>query len=110
MDRRITIQRRTVTTGADGGEVVTWADEREQWAERETPAATERFAERERVASADTLFKLRWNDAVMDNTTTLNHRIMYRERWYEILAVVEIGRRDGIWIACASRTDMGGEP
>lgn len=110
LDRRITIQTRAVSYDADGGEVITWDNTREQWAERETPGATERFVDAQRVANVDTLFRLRWNDDVMNNTTALTNRIMYRDRWYEILAVVEIGRREGIWIACTSRADMGGEP
>lgn len=110
MDRRITVEKRTVTIGTDGGEIITWNKAYEKWAERETQSATERFITSERIADVNTLFRLRWDEEASRLITPQDYRLVYRDRWYEILAVVEIGRREGMWIGCASRGDVGGVP
>ena len=109
LDRKITLQQIVVVRGNSGGESVTWEDMYDLFAERETTAATERFAASQRIAEVDTLYRVRWNSSTkLINPKT--HRITYRSRWYEILAVVEIGRNEGAWIACKSRGDLGGTP
>lgn len=110
LDRRITIQVRTVVTDALGGETETWADEFPVWAERETQSATERFVTVQKVADVNTLFRIRWVENIANDVGPKTHRLTYRGRVYEILAVVEIGRREGMWIGCASRADTGGTP
>lgn len=110
LDRRITVQVRSVTRDATGGEVETWTNAYDIWAERETTGATERFAASQRIADVDTLFRIRWNDDVERLVTPQSHRITYRGRWYEVLGVVEIGRREGLWLPTKSRGDLGGVP
>lgn len=109
LDRKITVQTRTVARGNSGGEVVSWSNAYTLFAERETTAATERFAASQSFADVDTLFRIRWNSTTKQ-INPKQHRITYRNRWYEVLAVVEIGRNEGAWIACKSRGDLGGTP
>lgn len=109
-DRQLTIQLATRTRNAVGEEVVSWSNWANVWAARETQTATERFIASQPYAEVDTLWRCGWNSAIMEQLSPKNHRILYRDRVYDILGVVEIGRQAETHIPTKARTDAGGEP
>ena len=108
LDRPITIEAVTYTTSGDGSQVESWAQIASCFAERESQSAMERFAAAQTIAEIDTLWRIRWNDDLMVVLDPKLHRIKYRDRAYNILGLVEIGRKEGVHIPCKSRGDTGG--
>jgi len=108
LDRQIEIEVVSYTTQPDGSQVETWAYLARCFAERETQGAMERFAAAQTIADVDTLWRIRWNDALMRVLDPKLHRIVYRDRAYNILGLIEIGRKEGVHIPCKSRGDTGG--
>jgi SPP1 family predicted phage head-tail adaptor len=104
LDRSIVIQART-QTGQDshGAPVYTWA---KIHAADTIPAAvepvngSERFAGQQLVGEAITVFRVRYRSGV----TVLN-RIVYDGRDWDIVAVREVGRRDGLLIDAKARAE-----
>lgn len=109
-DRLLTIQSATRTRNSVGEEVVSWATFATVWATRETQTATERFLGAQPFAEVDTLWRCGWNVDIMSVLSPKNHRIVYRDRVFDILGVVEIGRREEAHIPTKARTDGGGQP
>lgn len=85
MDRRIVIQRRTVTRDALGGVTETWANEARVWAE--IPRQTGNEAT---IADADRgqetrQFRIRHRAVIAADT----HRISYQSKIYDIRHIAE---------------------
>jgi SPP1 family predicted phage head-tail adaptor len=110
LDRQITIEAVTYTTADDGSQVESWATLTTCFAQRETQSAIERFAAAQTVAEVDTLWRIRWNNDLMQVLSPKLHRIVYRDQTYNILGLVEIGRKEGVHVPCKSRGDAGGTP
>ncbi len=111
LDRRITIERRTVAQNSFGEENETWSNAGELWAEKRHERVLERFASQQRYASAEVAFRVRWFPLIPTVTAALDdYRITYEGREYNILGIDEIGRREGAHVVCVSRTDKGGTP
>lgn len=103
LDRRITIQRFTATTDALGGEVKTWIDIATVWASVEwvkDGERRERLQLSEVAASAEVRFQIRWGLGV-----TVEDRVFYDGRAWEITAVKEIGRRVGQELTARARAE-----
>lgn len=98
LDRRITIQRKSVTQSDSGEEVVTWTDVDTVYAEKVENRGDERFAAQQLVGHAIVTFRIRWSDTVKEVTD--EHKIVFDGRDYDITAVREIGRRVGIEMDC----------
>lgn len=94
LDRRITIQGNTPTASDSGGDVDNWADVATVYAEKVENRGDERFATQQLVGHAVVTFRIRWSDTV--KVVTDKHRIVFDGRTYNITAVREIGRREGI--------------
>jgi SPP1 family predicted phage head-tail adaptor len=92
-DRLITIQGKTATADSFGEPIEAWVDVDTVWAEKKDLRGTELFAARQEVASVDTRFRILYRTDV----TALN-RILYEGIYYDIAAVLEIGRREGLEI------------
>jgi SPP1 family predicted phage head-tail adaptor len=102
LDRRIGIERATVTTDAAGGEVQTWTTVAEVWARVDWVKDGERFRAAEIAAYAEVRFTIRWGFGV-----TATDRILWEGRTYEIVAPPkEIGRREGQEISAVARGDL----
>ena len=88
LDRRITIQSRTLTKDATGGRVETWADSAEVWAQRMPVSASEStLADAERP---ETRVRFRIRHMTLDATT---NRIVYGGAAHEIIGIQEDGGR-----------------
>lgn len=102
LDRRITVERATITTDAAGGEVQDWTAIATVWAEVLPISDGERWRASEVAAHVTTRFRIRWGLGV-----TVEDRIVYEGRVYEIVGVKEIGRREGQEITAAARAEVG---
>lgn len=94
LDRKITIERATVTTGALGGETRTWATYATAWAEYTPVSDGERWRAGQMGATATARFVVRWSSALA--LVTEADRIVHDGRTFGIVGVKEIGRRVGI--------------
>ena len=117
LDRRITIQRFTTTYSPSGEPIETWTDlVSRRWAEVRPVRGDERFSAPQLAAKEQVEFRIRWGAAVAD--VNPRDRIVYpavqpgspaeeidEARLYDILAVHEISRRDGLRIIAARRVD-----
>jgi head-tail adaptor len=104
LDRRVTVEARA-TTQSDTGEVVEgWSTIQTLFMGKRDVRAMERFTGTERVAEIDTVFTARWLP-LMTYLQPDTHRLVYRSRVYEILGVTELGRTEGVEIACKARAE-----
>ena len=110
LDRRVVIQRLTVTTNEVGEQVDTWSELATVWSERSPRGVVQKFNANQVYAEVDTVFRTRWYPWA----TTLDpmeHRLVYRSRVYDIHGTEEIGRREGVMILTKARSDNeSGEP
>lgn len=97
MDRKLTIQARTLSQDGTGGRVETWADAYDVWAELIEMRAAEMVAAQSERTHALMKFRIRWK-AIAAGT----HRILYRLKFYNILSIVEDGRNDRLVLTCES--------
>lgn len=100
LDRRITIERATVTTDVLGGEVLTWGTLATVWAQVIPVSDGERWRAEEVAATATHWFRIRWGVGVMPTD-----RIVYEGDVYLISGVKEIGRHDGQEITASARAE-----
>jgi SPP1 family predicted phage head-tail adaptor len=88
LDRRITIQRVTTAPNAFNEPVETWIDVATVWAQQRPNRGSERFSAQEINGRAVLTFHIRYRGDV-----TVQNRILYRGRSWNILDIREIGRR-----------------
>jgi SPP1 family predicted phage head-tail adaptor len=103
LDRRITLQRATRAQDATGQEVETWATLAEVWGSKRDVSDSERVAAAEVSAEITTRFQIRWDSSWSDLNP--KDRVVYNGRTYDISSVKEIGRREGLEITAAARSD-----
>lgn len=106
LDRRITIQRATLSQNKFGEDV-------EVWGELATVSAMakplsdgerrERMVAGEVSATAETRFTIRWSTTV--ESVNPKDRIIYGGMTWDIWSTKELGRREGIEITAAARAD-----
>lgn len=100
LDRRITIQRKNSIQNQYGEPIETWIDVATVWAEKRDLRGTERYAAQQDIAEVDTRFRLwyRRGFSAMD-------RILCEGRTYEIVQVIELGRREGLDVMAKGRAE-----
>lgn len=103
LDRRITLQRATVTRDEYNAEVSTWATLATVAASYEPIKDGERFRAGERAADMSTRFQVRYSSDV--SGLTAEDRLIFEGRTYEIEHVKEIGRREGLELTTVARGD-----
>lgn len=103
LNRRITIERATLTTNALNEQVPTWATLTTVWASKKDVSDSERIAAAEVRAAITTRFQIRLSSKVADLNP--KDRISFEGRVYEIFAVKEIWRNAGLEITAAARVD-----
>ena len=101
LDRRIGILRATTTQDAFNAAIETWSEVLSVWASKEDVSDGERFRAGGLSASRLTRFQVRWSAAA--NEITPKDRISFDGLLYDILAVKELDRRNGIEITAATR-------
>ena len=102
MDRRVTIQARAAALDAagTGEDVGTWSNVVTVWAQvtpvggRETAGAVQRYGE------ADVRFRIRWRTGL-----TIEHRLVFESRKYDILSIDEVGRHELLDIFAKARAE-----
>jgi len=99
LDRRVTIQRRTLTRNGKGESIESFADLATIWAQRLDIRAREFFAGQQLQGDVNTRFRIRYRDDV-----TVLDRLVCEGRTYDIQQVSEIGRREGLEIFCRAFT------
>ena len=93
MDRRIIFAIRSETQNSLGEMIETWPVFATVWAQVKNMAGREKIDANARRADADVQFMILW---LADVVPTM--RIVFDGRNYDILAIAEIGRRDGLRI------------
>lgn len=106
-DRRIVIEAPTSTLDDYGGEIVTWGVLATRWASVRPVSDRERFANSEIEASITHRFEVLY-DATLWGNLDPKCRIIFDNRYHEIVAVKEIGTRVGIEISATARSERAG--
>lgn len=104
LDRRIRLERKSVTYSASGEPQEGWATLATRWAEARPLRGTERFSDPQLIAKGFTTFRLRWSGDVA-GVTPLD-RVIFGGRIYDVAGVRELGRRVGIEIDAVVRADV----
>jgi SPP1 family predicted phage head-tail adaptor len=110
LDRRIQVQLATPVKDSAGDPVDTWADAFKLWAKKVDGRPTEdpAVATAQQVLRAvDTVFTVRFNEK-SSGIGPESHRVVYRNRIYEIVGLGEGDREDAIRLLCSSRPDQRG--
>jgi SPP1 family predicted phage head-tail adaptor len=100
LDRRVSVQARTVTRDENtGAEVETWATVAQLWASVRDQVMGARETESLQVASLgqQTRIRLRWTSTDISPET---HRILYGSRLLQIVVAAEVGRREFLDLVC----------
>jgi SPP1 family predicted phage head-tail adaptor len=104
LDRKIDIQRKTVTVSPSGAPIETWNNlAANRWAYVAPASGDERFSDPQLAAKQQVEFGIRYSADVADLNPL--DRISYGASIYDIHAVHEIGRREGFKIIAVRRAD-----
>ena len=116
LDRRITIMRATESQSASGEPQIVWSILAGRWASVRPLSGSERWAAPQVIAQDQVEFQVRWSADILDLTP--RDRIVYPAldvgdpldeipdtHIYELLAVNEVGRREGFKLIATRRTD-----
>lgn len=103
LDRRITLERAIETRDAFNNPILTWSTLATRWASVEHIRDTERWTAQEVGAAATLRFQIRWSSTVAD--LNAKDRVVYQGNEHDIMAVKELGRREGLEITAAARSD-----
>lgn len=106
LDRRIVIQRYTVTRDEYNAEVPAWTDLATRWAKYEPVSDGERLRAGERASEIGARFTIRWSQVLADLNP--KDQVIFQGRTYPITRVKEIGRRVGLEITVTGRDDQDG--
>jgi SPP1 family predicted phage head-tail adaptor len=98
-NRKILIQKVTVTTGETGQPVETWTTYREKWARLTYESGLERFEADKETAVNVVKFWIRY-----ESTITEQMRVYYSGCYYDILHIEEVGRRQYLILKCQKKT------
>lgn len=102
MDRRITLQSRTLGRGSEGGSTVTWSDVTTLWAETVQPASGSEInrGENDRTVIRQN-FRIRFYPGISATT----HRIVYAGQTYNLIHAAEEGRKAYHLLTCEYTED-----
>ena len=98
MDRRITVQVRSLSKDAAGGRVESWSDAFQCWAELVSNASNEGVTAGAERSSSDKQFRIRYRSNIESGT----HRVLYQLKFYDITGIEEEGRQDRLLLTCRS--------
>jgi SPP1 family predicted phage head-tail adaptor len=90
MSERCTLLRKSASRDALGGEVITWVEDREVWAQVTPVSGREYFASLQVVAESAVTFRMHYEDA---SDVTDEWRITWRAQQYDILNVGDLEAR-----------------
>lgn len=101
LDRRITIQRNGSSQSDSGEPIESWSDVATVRAQKIEARGDERFSKAQLVGTINRSFRIRWSSQISDITDI--DRVLFDTVPHEIIAIREIGRREGIEIDCTAR-------
>jgi head-tail adaptor len=104
LDRRVTLHRAGAVENEHGDMVQGWSELATVWASVRPSPGSERLASAEAAANAPTVVTIRWSSIVADLSPA--DRLEYpvgSGRFFNIVSVVELGRRDGLQLAAIGR-------
>lgn len=93
LDRRLTIEQYTEAQDAYGEAIKTWSVLETVWAQVSPVRGSERYVAQQVSGEAEMRFRLRYRADVTDKM-----RLYCENVYYNITAVLEIGRREGLEI------------
>jgi SPP1 family predicted phage head-tail adaptor len=96
MDRRVTLQSRTVSRDATGAGIETFATLATVWAERRNMAGREQQMSGSETAMADAVYRIRWRTGIQADM-----RVVEGAATWDVFSVNEIGRREGLELTCS---------
>jgi SPP1 family predicted phage head-tail adaptor len=102
LDRRLIIQRKSVTESTSGEPIETWSPLATVWAQQRPNRGAERFSARQLVGEAVMTFQMRYR---ADLALTVQDRIEYEGKLWDIKDIREIGRRVLHEIDATARAD-----
>lgn len=95
LDRRIVIQTCTTTQGAAGGVAEAWTTDATVWAQKVETTGSEAKRAGALRAETDLLLRIRYRQGLSED-----QRVYFDGRYYDIIAITELDRRDGQMIQC----------
>lgn len=112
LDKRIIIQRKTVTQDNSGEPIETWDDLATRWATVTPLTGTERLGGEALVAKEQVQFRIRWDESLVDLSPL--DRIIFPIvdsptdfEMYNIVQASPVGRREGFLILAYRFTNAG---
>lgn len=106
LDRRVLIEQATAGAPSASGEVpLTWATLADVWASKEELSGRELFQAQQVAAKVDTRFRVRYSSDIAAVTPSEMYRLVCEGRTYDITAVLELGRREGLEILAWERAE-----
>jgi SPP1 family predicted phage head-tail adaptor len=102
LDKRITLQTKSVTRDAMGGEVITWTDEVSVWAAVEPLNGREYFSAEQMQSEIDIRFIIRYRSGV-----TSAWRVLWEDNPYNIVEPID-PNGDHIWLHLMTVTQHNG--
>jgi len=103
LDRRVTLLQRQISKGALNSDVEAWPEFGTVWASYKPVSDGERMRSAEVAATIEARFQIRWSEGVSVIDPTW--RLRFAGRDWDVVAVKEIGRHEGIEISAAARAD-----
>jgi head-tail adaptor len=104
LDRRLTIERKTVTLNSLGEQVETWAPLASNIAASKSYRRANENVQAAEVAAIRVLrFVIRWSTTVA--TVNPKDRILFEGAYFDLIEVNEIGRKVGFEIFAQARAD-----
>jgi SPP1 family predicted phage head-tail adaptor len=104
MDRRIRIDQAQEVRSESGEIVQTWLPLITTWAERKPLQGSELFQAQQIAAKVDTRYRVRYRSDVTPGSD-LRVVDLSDQREYDITAVLEIGRREGLELLASARAE-----
>ena len=100
LDRLIAIEQNAPTRNTHGEETEAWVNFATVWASKRDKGGREFFEAGATQAEADTIFKIRWLAGVKAEM-----RIVLDGVNYDIQAIKELGRREGLEIVATAKVE-----
>lgn len=117
LDRRVALQRKSATYSDSGQPVETWQTlgTSSRWASKLPVSGTERFSADQFAALEQVEFRIRWSDDISDlqpqdrliePASDASESPVPPRSIYDIIAVHELGRREGLRVMATRRVDV----
>jgi len=101
IDRQVELQSKSVKQDGYGEEIETWTRVATIWAGRKDLRGTEFFAAKQLSAE----IACKWIVRYRNDITPYASRLVYEGNTYEVLAVIELGRREGLELMTDARVE-----